>query len=229
MIKRECFNKANQDILAICIHILTKYRLAFLLCHIYSIWTISEISPLLQTLSASLKCISFELVSAASLEQSAKLTEAKGFTATAVKLTASVCLEFHSFCKWKVWQQFCVHKPGNQIQLKTRIARWSVSSLAKNKTMATSSSSTFSGVTNCFGIMWHTGVWNWPLLLSWSAVQDCCAWGEIWYKQFQCLHTSIHPSRGWAGANKSLSVNYQLIHCSLVKNVGSKTLASFNS
>ncbi len=43
------------------------------------------------------------------------------------------------------------------------------------------------------------------------------------------IHLSIHPFRGWAGANKSLSVNYQLFHYVHLINGCSKTLASFNS
>lgn len=92
------------------------------------------------------------------------------------------------------------------------------------------SSSAPSGVTSTASVSCDTvGVWNWPLLLPWTTVQEFCARREIWYKQFECLYTFIHPFRGWRGGDKTLSVNYQLIHYVHLINACFKSLASFNS
>ncbi len=203
MIKRECFNKANQDILAICIHILTKYRLACLLCHIYSIWPITEISPLLQNalcqpevrlIWVGISCKPWAVCQA---HRSERLHSHSCETDSIRLLRVSLLLEIKSVAT-------------------------AVCSQAR-KSDSVRNSNCKGGLcpvwqkTKCplllkFSILWcHKRFWyhvtHWSLKLTPFASLACSAWGEIWYKPFQCLHTSIQPSIQRVGGSQQVIIS----------------------
>lgn len=108
------------------------------------------------------------------------------------------------------------------------ICRWSVSSLVKTwRCPFLLKFSTLWCHINCFGIMWHSR----SVKLTPLAPMDYCALLCPRRKLIQIVWMSPynHLSKGWGGADKSLSVNYQLIHYVHLINACSTALVSFNS